>query len=217
MQLATSLYLLLKLATRSAQAPKAQPLAPPVPPPLGESAQTKLVSPTVGSPRAEPKPAPGHAIGASIFLCYRRGDSDDVTGRIYDRLTEAFNQERVFKDVDSIPFGVDFRKHLDDMVSKCDVLLAIIGPEWLASSNAAGTPRIEDERDFVRIEIESALKRDIPLIPVVVRGTEIPAENQLPESIRDLAYRNGIPVRADPDFHRDMDRLIEALRKHLPM
>jgi formylglycine-generating enzyme required for sulfatase activity len=152
---------------------------------------------------------------SKILISYRRKDSEDVTGRIYDRLTQQFGRESVFKDVDSIPFGVDFRKHLDEEVGKCQAFLAIIGRDWINTCDNMGHLRLEDPKDFVRIEIESALKRGIAVIPILVTGASIPSADQLPVSMQDLAYRNGITVRADPDFHRDMDRLIEYLKNHL--
>jgi Sulfatase-modifying factor enzyme 1/TIR domain len=150
---------------------------------------------------------------SKILISYRREDSADVAGRIYDRLIQQFGQEAVFKDVDSIPFGVDFRIHLDAQVAKCEVFLAVIGRDWMKKRGSKGKSRLEDPGDFVRIEIESALKRQIPVIPVLVSGASIPPAERLPASLQDLPYRNGIPVRPDPDFHRDMDRLIDQLKK----
>jgi len=153
---------------------------------------------------------------SKILISYRREDSADVTGRIYDRLIQQFGQGAVFKDVDSIPFGVDFRIYLDAQVSKCEVFLAVIGRDWMKKQGSKGKSRLEDPRDFVRIEIESALQRQIPVIPVLVRGASMPLAERLPASVQDLSYRHGILVRADPDFHRDMDRLIEHLKKLPP-
>jgi hypothetical protein len=150
-----------------------------------------------------------------IFLSYRREDSADVAGRIYDRLVHKFGKEQIFKDVDSIPLGVDFRKHLAQMVGSCDILLAVIGNNWQTADRPDGQRRLDDPKDFVRIELESTLQRDIPVIPVLVRGADIPDESNLPTTLATLAYRNGIAVRADPDFHRDMDRLIEGVQSHL--
>ena len=150
---------------------------------------------------------------SKILISYRREDSTDVTGRIYDRLIQQFGQGAVFKDVDSIPFGVDFRTYLDAQVAKCEVFLAVIGRDWMKKRGSTRKSRLDDPGDFVRIEIESALKRQIPVIPVLVRGASIPPAKQLPASLQDLSYRHGIAVRADPDFHRDMDRLIEYLKK----
>jgi len=148
-----------------------------------------------------------------VFISYRRADSEDVTGRIYDRLDAEFGRQNVFKDVDSIPLGVDFRKRLHDEVSRCDVLLAVIGKDWLEIRDERGNRRIDDKADFLRIEIEAALERDIRVVPLLVRNAGMPQEDQLPPSLRQLAFRNAIQIRSDPDFHRDMDRLIRSLRE----
>ena len=149
---------------------------------------------------------------SKILISYRREDSADVTGRIYDRLIQVFPQS-VFRDVDSIPLGVDFRTYLDEQVAKCDVFLAVIGRDWMKAKGRKGKSRLEDPGDFVRIEIESALKRQIPVIPVLVQGAKIPEAARLPVSLQDVSYRNGIVVRPDPDFHKDMDRLIAHLKR----
>jgi hypothetical protein len=149
----------------------------------------------------------------AIFITYRREDSIDVTGRIYDRLCQHFGRQNVFKDVDSIPLGVDFRKHLGDSVGQCNVLLTIIGRQWLTGER--GQRRLDDVRDFVRIEMEAALKRDIPVVPVLVQGSTMPSLEDLPEVLQSLVYRHGIPVRSDPDFHQDMDRLIKGIEGYL--
>ena len=154
---------------------------------------------------------------SKILISYRREDSADVTGRIYDWLIQQFDRGSVFKDVDSIPLGVDFRTYLDTQVAKCQVFLAVIGPDWMKTKGGKGKSRLEDPKDFVRIEIESALKREIPVIPVLVRGASIPAADRLPVSMQDLAYRNGIAVRSDPDFPRDMNRLIDYLTKQIQL
>jgi hypothetical protein len=153
---------------------------------------------------------------SKILISYRREDSADVTGRIDDRLVQQFGREAVFVDVDSIPFGVDFRKHLDEQVAKCDVFLAVIGPDWVGTKDGEGKSRLEDSRDFVRIEVESALKREIPIIPVLVRGAKIPDPVRLPVSVQELSYRHGLDVRSGTDFHRDLDRLIAYLKQQIP-
>lgn len=152
---------------------------------------------------------------SKILISYRREDSADVTGRIDDRLVQQFGRQAVFVDVDSIPFGVDFRKHLDEQVAKCDVFLAVIGPDWMGPRDSQGKTRLEDPRDFVRIEIELALKRQIPVIPILVRGALVPPAEQLPNSIQELPYRHGLPVRSGPDFHNDMNRLIAYLKQQI--
>ncbi|MFN2498860.1 MAG: toll/interleukin-1 receptor domain-containing protein [Pyrinomonadaceae bacterium] len=167
-------------------------------------------------PITEPYPPPSNAVSQSapgIFITYRREDSIDVTGRIYDRLCQRFGERLVFKDVDSIPLGVDFREHLGNSVGQCDVVLASIGRQWLDANKEQR--RLNDVRDFVRIEIESALKRGIPVVPVLVQGATLPDPDDLPEVLKSLVYRNGIPVRPDPDFHKDMDRLIKGIEGYL--
>lgn len=149
----------------------------------------------------------------SVFISYRRGDAGDVVGRIYDRLVDRFGKPHVFKDVDSIPLGVDFRKHLADSVGECRVFLAIISRGWLQQTD--GERRIDQPNDFVRIEMEAALQRKIPVIPVLVQGAALPNEQDLPASLRELAYRNAAVVRADPDFNADIVRLMDGITFHL--
>jgi hypothetical protein len=158
---------------------------------------------------------PVREIAGHIFISYRRSDSADIVGRVYDRLVQEFGRDTIFKDVDSIPLGIDFKGYLDRTVSECNVLLAIIGDHWLDAIDADGKKRLEDRNDFVRIEIESALEQGIAVIPLLVRGAQMPEEEDLPAGLKKLVYRNGIPIRPDPDFHRDMDRLISALEEYI--
>lgn len=150
-----------------------------------------------------------------VFISYRRADSADVAGRLYDRLTRHFGAETVFKDVDSIPLGVDFRVHLSEVIAQCRVVLVLIGNQWMDARDAAGKRRLDQSGDFVRVEVEAALQRDIPVIPVYVKGAPEPDAAALPQTMQPLAYRNGLPLRSDPDFHRDVDRLVEALQAYL--
>ncbi len=150
-----------------------------------------------------------------IFISYRRDDAAYVTGHINDRLRREFGDESIFTDVDRIALGVDFRVTLDQMVSKCQILLAVIGEDWLTVENQEGELRLQDPADFVRIEIESALQRDIPVIPLLVARTQMPSKEDLPDSLQDLAFRNGTQIRPEPDFHTDIERLINSLKKHL--
>jgi Tol biopolymer transport system component len=149
---------------------------------------------------------------SGIFISYRRSDSPDATGRIYDRLLGEFGRAQVFKDVDSIPLGRDFRGHLNDIVGNCGVMLAIVGPRWIEARKPAGERRLEDPDDFVRIELETALARDIPVVPVLVAHAQLPLASDLPGSLASLVFRQSIEVRPDPDFHNDATRLVTALR-----
>jgi hypothetical protein len=149
---------------------------------------------------------------SSVFISYRRDDSAHVTGRIFDKLDKHFKQDLVvFRDVDNIPLGRDFREVIAEAVESCEVFLAVIGPSWLENRNEDGERRLDDPHDFVRLEIETALKRKIPVIPILVSPARMPKAVQLPDSLQTLAFRNGLEVRRDPDFHHDMDRLIHAL------
>lgn len=148
-----------------------------------------------------------------IFINYRRQDSIDITGRIYDRLVAKFGKKSVFKDVDSIPLGVDFREYLDAQVVQCDVFLSVIGQDWLILKDDDDKRRIDNPDDFVRIEIESAMQRKLPIIPLFVRGMTTLSASELPPTIHRLSTMNGMQIRSDPDFHKDVDRLIVGIQK----
>lgn len=153
---------------------------------------------------------------ASIFISYRRSDSMAETGRIYDRLSQAFGEKQIFKDVDNIPAGADFRSVLDKALTAADVVLVIIGQSWSLIADAAGKRRLADPTDFVRIEVETALKRkDVTVIPVLVDGANMPTADSLPPGLKDLAFRNSVVVRNDPDFNRDITLLIETIHKRV--
>src|SRR5207253_10396784 len=109
-----------------------------------------------------------------------------VSGRLCDALVDRFGSDFVFKDVDSIPAGVDYRRYLETGVQQCDVMLAVVGRDWMSIDPVTQRRRIDDAGDFVRIEIEAALKRDILLIPVLVRGAKMPEAAALPAAIRDF-------------------------------
>jgi hypothetical protein len=151
-----------------------------------------------------PKPAP------KIFISYRREDSAGHAGRVHDRLEREFGRDLLFMDVDTIPLGRNFVKILSEKVAQCDVLLAVIGPNWLTICDEQGQRRLDSPNDFVRVEIGVALKRDIPVIPVLLDGAKIPKLDQLPQELKELALRNGLDVRHS-SFHSDMSRLIKGL------
>jgi hypothetical protein len=150
-----------------------------------------------------------------IFISYRRNDSLESTGRIYDRLVQRFGCDSVFRDIDSIPLGLPFPSVLRDTLARTDVVLAVIGPSWLSATLGDGRRRIDDPDDFVRLEIDTTLKNGLPLIPVTVGNACLPKPPELPDAIRGLVLQNGVAVRPDPDFHHDMDRLISRLERVL--
>src|SRR6267154_4326512 len=139
-----------------------------------------------------------------VFISYRRDDSAGSAGRVHDRLEREFGSGLLFMDVDSISLGVNFVKILRDEVAKCDVLLAVIGPNWLNATDEDGHRRLDNPRDFVRIEIAAALQRDIPVIPILLDGARVPKSIELPEDLSDLPMRNGLEIR-HASFHSDMN------------
>ncbi len=147
----------------------------------------------------------------AIFISYRRSDSNDVSGRIYDRLAAHFGKATVFKDVHSIPYGVDFPTYIQQELAKCKVLLAVIGPTWLTVERH-GQRRLDDPADWVRVEIETALENEgITVIPLLVGHTRLPAKTELPDGLVALASLNSAQARPDPDFHMDMTRLLRQI------
>lgn len=149
-----------------------------------------------------------------IFISYRRIDSEIITARIYDRLIVEFGDAAVFKDVDDIPAGADFREVLHQGVNRASVVLVIIGPQWSTISYEDGSPRLHDPNDFVRIEVENALRtQNLMVVPVMVKGAQMPNPKTLPQSLQALSYRNAVQIRNDPDFNNDIRRLILRLRE----
>ncbi|NTW21892.1 MAG: TIR domain-containing protein [Nostocales cyanobacterium W4_Combined_metabat2_030] len=130
-------------------------------------------------------------------------------------MTLYFARDDIFKDVDSISLGIDFRKSISEAVQSCDVILAVIGKNWLHSKDKQGNFRLSNPDDFVRIELEAGLERNIPVIPVLVSGADMPEMEELPISLQPLVYRNAVLLRPDPDFSVDIQRLIRALTQIL--
>lgn len=152
---------------------------------------------------------------ASIFISYRRADSRSETGRIYDHLVVAFGSDHVFKDVSSIPLGVDFSEHLEQALSQCQVVLVIIGNTWVNITEPNGKRRLENPNDFVRIEVETALRRNIPIIPILLEGVTMPLNTTLPDSLQPLIRFQASLVGDDPRFQGDMGRLVEGIKSLL--
>lgn len=127
-----------------------------------------------------------------------------------DDLGARFGTTKVFMDVDAIQVGRDFRKAIHENVGECSILLAIIGSEWVDARSADGVRRLDSDSDYVRLEIAAALRRDIPVVPVLVRGAHMPYADQLPEDIRDLAYRNAVEL-THARWKSDVQVLSQAL------
>jgi hypothetical protein len=149
-----------------------------------------------------------------IFISYRREDSAGYAGRLYDRLSQHFGSDQIFMDIDTIKPGVDFVEVIEEAVGSCDVLIALIGKQWLTITDARGQQRLNDPTDFVRLEIKAALDRNIRVIPALIRGAAMPRSQALPEGLKSLARRNAIEI-SDTRFHQDVDRLISELEEVL--
>jgi hypothetical protein len=145
-----------------------------------------------------------------ILISYRRADSSAIAGRIADRLAHHYGEDSVFMDVDSIPIGIDFRTHIDETLQRADVVLAVIGRNWLGQ-DAGGAVRMKEKTDAVRVEVETALRNRVRIIPVLVDGAKMPASSELPPEFGDFAFLNAAEVATGRDFRSHMDRLIGAI------
>ena len=149
-------------------------------------------------------------MAGKIFINYRRDDSIGMAGRLHDRLAQTFGHDNLFIDVDNIPVGADFVAHLNSQVAGCNVLLVVIGPNWLNAKDESGGRRIDDPDDFVAIEIAAALTRDIRVIPVLVDGARVPKASALPVTLTLPARRQAAEVR-HAHFGQDAEALVARM------
>jgi hypothetical protein len=149
---------------------------------------------------------------AGIFVSYRREDTFAYAGRLYDHLANRFGKKNVFMDVDNIELGLDFVEVLRQTVSNCDAMVVVIGRDWLTAKDEEGRPRLENPEDFVRVEVATALHRNVRVVPALVSGARMPRTQELPADLAGLSRRNALEI-ADTSFHQSVDRLIEALEK----
>ena len=153
-------------------------------------------------------------MGNPIFISYRRDDTEGEAGRLFDDLTREFGSNSVFMDVAGIRPGVDFVQAIEQNVADCGVLLAIIGPTWATITSASGQRRLDDPNDFVVLEIASALKREVPVIPVLVHNAKMPSQDQLPESLKSFSHRNSVEL-SHARWPSDVQLLIGALNSYV--
>jgi len=145
-----------------------------------------------------------------IFISYRRDETAYPAGWLYDRLAQHFGAGQIFKDVDSIELGDDFVQVITRAVGSCDVLLALIGEQWLTITDAQGQRRLNDPDDFVRLEIEAALTRDVRIIPILIDGARMPNADELPAGLASLARRQALEL-SPSRFEYDTSRLLKIL------
>jgi len=127
-----------------------------------------------------------------VFISYRREDTSGQAGRLYDALAEKLGQDNVFMDVDTIDIGVEFKHAIESAVSSCDVLFVMIGPRWLTAADSRGERRLSRADDYVRLEVEAALGRNIRVVPALIAGAVMPVADDLPGTLAPLALRNAV-------------------------
>ena len=149
-----------------------------------------------------------------IFISYRRDDAGEAAGRLSDNLVERFGRDSIFMDVDGIALGRDFRTVIEETLGQCGVMLAVMGKDWLQSKDAKGNRRLDQPTDYVRLEITTALKRDIPVIPVCVQGASVPSCDDLPDALKNFAFRNAFEL-THARWSSDVQLLTERLRPYM--
>lgn len=147
-----------------------------------------------------------------IFISYRRNDRRDLTDRIYDTLCGEFGNHAVFTDIYSIPVGEDFKLFIQDVISHSKVVLVIIGEKWMSKNPDSNKFRIENTEDYIRFEIETAMKNNIQILPILINDTKIPDSDVLPDSLTEFTNLNVIRLRSGVDFKNDMNRIIHRLK-----
>jgi hypothetical protein len=145
-----------------------------------------------------------------IFVCYRRDDTRWVAGRLYDELSQRYSPEQVFQDITAIRPGIRYTDQIQEEISRCDVLVVVMGEGWLSAADPQGRRRLDSPRDLVRLEIAAALQRGIPIIPVLVQRASMPADVELPDDIADLTLYHACEV-TDTRWDYDVGVLLKAI------
>jgi TIR domain len=157
-----------------------------------------------------------------VFISYRRGDASAWAGRLRDGLTARLDEDDVYQDVVTVDAGEDFALSIDSALERCDVVLAVIGPQWLSIVGTDGNRRLDDPDDYVRIELGRALALNKRVIPVLVGGATMPAADRLPDDLTRLGLRQALTLD-DATWRRDVDDLVNRLlgpprsRWHVPV
>jgi hypothetical protein len=145
-----------------------------------------------------------------ILISYRRADSKEIAKRIHEQLVARYGKKSVYIDIDSILLSADYRVHITQALERALVMVAVIGKDW-AGPRAEGKPRIFDQDDPVRAEVETAFANHRSVLPALVNGACMPMEADLPESLGQLPYLNALVIRPGDEFSTDMERLFHAI------
>ncbi|MDT3777260.1 toll/interleukin-1 receptor domain-containing protein [Nitrospira sp. MA-1] len=151
---------------------------------------------------------------SGIFISYRREDSIAYASWLFDLLADRFGEKQIFMDIDTMKVGLDFMEQIEKAVQSCDVLIAVIGKTWVKIQDEEGLRRLDNPEDFVRVEIQAALERNIPVIPLLVGGAGMPKATDLPDPIAKLARRHAMNM-SDERFRADATRLIEQISEYV--
>lgn len=151
---------------------------------------------------------------AAIFLSYRRSDTSGHAGRLADALEARYGRDAVFRDVESIQAGALFDEAIDRALADCRVFLPLVGDQWLDSTGPDGRRRLDDPADFVRREVAAALRREVPVIPVLLEGATMPPASALPPALRALARHQALEL-SESRWDYDVQRLVEAIDHRL--
>jgi TIR domain/WD domain, G-beta repeat len=149
-----------------------------------------------------------------VFISYRREETRWQAGWLYDRLVDRFGSSQIFKDIDSIQLGADFVEEITTAVGSCDVLLALIGDQWLTITDTHGRPRLDNPKDLVRVEIEAALTRHVRVIPILIEGARMPDPDQLPPSLAKLTDRHALEL-SPSHFESGTSQLLSVINSTL--
>jgi hypothetical protein len=150
---------------------------------------------------------------AKIFVNYRREDASGYAGRLYEWLSDRFGRDRVFRDINAIKPGADFVAAIENEVASCEVVLVVIGRQWLGCASD-GRRRLDNPNDYVRLEIASALAGNVHVIPVLFEGASMPREHELPDDLKPLARRQALEV-SETRWEFDVGRLLDTLEERL--
>jgi hypothetical protein len=151
---------------------------------------------------------------ASIFISYRRDDTGDIAGRVYDWLKTGFGKSEVFLDVEK-GGGGRWLERIQGEASSCKVMLVLIGKNWLTVQDEAGRPRLSDKNDNVRTECRIGLQKRALMIPTIIDSAQVPKTHELPTDIASLLAYDGAEIR-HTRFEDDVDNLIEMIEATVP-
>jgi CHASE2 domain-containing sensor protein len=148
---------------------------------------------------------------SAFFISYRRSHNAGHARDIRRELARRYSDAAVFLDTSSIDYGESFPDRIADAIRGCSVMLVLIGPQWLEPT--AGTRRIDDPNDWVRREVEAGLqRREAVVVPVLLDGAVAPADTQLPESIKALAFLHAFAI-IGRKLATDIDNLMRSVER----